>query len=731
MVSPAEKRLAAAKAAIASACLDALPPAALGKVVLRDDQRLIAARAQRLLERHGGCLIAEDVGRGKTFVALALARQWRHPLVIIPAALRSTWERAASSAEVECVIHTHDALSRRSLPASEFDGLIVDESHHFRTTTTRRYAALAELAVRAPVVLLSATPLQNRSRDLAAQLALFIGSSAHTLGAAQLARFVVRGEAAQVAGMPDVLAPEWRGAGGSDQDVLDALLALPAPPRPEDGGDAGALRQLLLVRAWASSRAALRGVLRTRTRVVTAIEQALDEGRLPTRRELRAWHAVGSDVQLGFASLLAPACTARDSSALRAQVENERSALASVAAALKASEDPDTSRAHELRMLRTEFPGERILVFSEYATTVQAFFRLLRADAGVGMLTASEARIASGKVPRHELLARFAPHAQESRVFPPHQGVTLLLATDLLSEGVNLQDASIVVHLDLPWNPARLAQRVGRVRRPGREVSRVRTFFIAPPVPSRSLLDLETRLRRKLDLTRTTIGPGFALLPGPHDTTSTHLGGATQLGAIAETLSRWRAAGNGESRADIVTAGVKSDSRGWLAALADGRIVACIAGAINDDPQHVLNAVRHCLGRAHAPREIGLAGSEANAWLERDQLAEASGLAHEVSPFTRSLSRALTCAVATSRRHDRATVVNHATRLRTIIASPIPVGLEARLLEFTQGNTPIRAGALAAMLALSETSHAARHLLPQQARDNRIVALIELQVEEP
>ena len=40
----------------------------------------------------------------------------------------------------------------------------------------------------------------------------------------------------------------------------------------------------------------------------------------------------------------------------------------------------------------------------------------------------------------------------------------VLIATDLLSEGLNLQDAARVVHYDLPWSPARLAQRVGRMR---------------------------------------------------------------------------------------------------------------------------------------------------------------------------------------------------------------------------------------------------------------------------
>ena len=187
-------RLSAARAAIAAACLDALPSATLGEITLRHDQRRIVARAARALDRDGGCLIADDVGRGKTYVALALSRRWRQPLVVVPAALRSLWSGAARRASVACVIATHESLSRGRVPVTPFDGIIVDESHHYRNPEIRRYAALASLAARAPLVLLSATPLQNRSRDLAAQVALFAGERAFSLREMSLARFVIRSD---------------------------------------------------------------------------------------------------------------------------------------------------------------------------------------------------------------------------------------------------------------------------------------------------------------------------------------------------------------------------------------------------------------------------------------------------------------------------------------------------------------------------------------------------------
>ena len=91
-------------------------------------------------------------------------------------------------AEVHCELVTHEALSRGSVPSLDPDGVIVDESHRFRSEETRRHEGLARIAARARVLLLSATPLQNGTHDLAAQLALFLGSAAYHASEAELAR---------------------------------------------------------------------------------------------------------------------------------------------------------------------------------------------------------------------------------------------------------------------------------------------------------------------------------------------------------------------------------------------------------------------------------------------------------------------------------------------------------------------------------------------------------------
>src|SRR5258705_7590041 len=371
-------------------------------------------------------------------------------------------------AGVSCAFEAHEALSRGRVPSGCFDGIIVDESHRFRSTSARRHAVLAALSAHARLLLLSATPLQNGGRDLAAQVALFHGTRAFRLDARALATFVVRGAMGAVPGLPTVTPPTWIRPVADDGAVLDAIVALPSPARPADGGDAGVLRTIGLVRAWASSRAALVAMLRRRRRVAAAIEQCAAAGLVPTKRELRAWQGVDADIQLGFAPLLANGHAEPTLSALLLRsVSTEHEALDRLSAAMAISDDPDLARACALREIRAAHPGECVLAFTELASTARTYYSLLRDDAGIGLLTADSARIASGRLPRDALLARFAPRARGVEAPPRRERVTMLIATDLLSEGVNLQDASVVVHLDLPWNPARLAQRVGRVRRPG------------------------------------------------------------------------------------------------------------------------------------------------------------------------------------------------------------------------------------------------------------------------
>ena len=182
--SGAEAALQTAKHEIAKALLTPGPPvsASLGSVALRDHQRLGAEHLLQMLGQDGGALLADHVGVGKTYTALGVARHYANPMVIAPAALRDLWRRAAEAAAVPIVVVSLEGLSRRDPSTiAPADLVVVDEAHHLRSTNTRRYVAAARLCRDAHVLLLSATPVHNRRRDVGAQLALFLGSRALSL----------------------------------------------------------------------------------------------------------------------------------------------------------------------------------------------------------------------------------------------------------------------------------------------------------------------------------------------------------------------------------------------------------------------------------------------------------------------------------------------------------------------------------------------------------------------
>ena len=112
---------------------------------------------------------------------------------------------------------------------------------------------------------------------------------------------------------------------------------------------------------------------------------------------------------------------------------------------------------------------------------------------------------------RARVLGGFAPRTAGAK--HDEDRYDLLFATDVLSEGVNLQQAGRIVNYDLPWNPMRVVQRHGRIDRIGSSHRRIVLDCFFPASGLEDLLDLEQRLRRKLALADAAVGTGD-VLPG-------------------------------------------------------------------------------------------------------------------------------------------------------------------------------------------------------------------------
>ena len=173
------------------------------------------------------------------------------------------------------------------------------------------------------------------------------------------------------------------------------------------------------------------------------------------------------------------------------------------------------ARAHEEALdAEDESQKRKVLVFSAYQDTIdwiEAY--LTSALAQDTRLAGYHGRMASvsgedirGGIRRDAALYGFAPISTGAPPGSTEDRFDLLLCTDVLAEGMNLQQCRNVVNYDLPWNPMRLVQRHGRVDRINSPHPKVflRTFF--PDAELDALLNLEGRVRRKLAQAAASVG---------------------------------------------------------------------------------------------------------------------------------------------------------------------------------------------------------------------------------
>lgn len=101
---------------------------------------------------------------------------------------------------------------------------------------------------------------------------------------------------------------------------------------------------------------------------------------------------------------------------------------------------------------------------------------------------------------------RFSPESNEKLDKYGHQQSRVMLATDVLSEGQNLQDCAIVVNYDLPWAIIRLIQRVGRVDRIGQRADTILCYSFMPADGVERIINLRGRVRQRLKQNAEVVG---------------------------------------------------------------------------------------------------------------------------------------------------------------------------------------------------------------------------------
>lgn len=179
-----------------------------------------------------------------------------------------------------------------------------------------------------------------------------------------------------------------------------------------------------------------------------------------------------------------------------------------------------SAKVNDLETILKGQPHEKVLVFSQYVPTIESVFeQTTGCDAGETQVGAVEtvtgertvAYVHGSGAFDSKIVERFAPDAQNADVAAEDE-IDILLTSDILSEGHNIEDARVLVNFDLRWNPMHLEQRIGRVDRITSPYDEVYIYNFVPTTELEDRLGLLNTLKSKLSEISDTFGQTAPIL---------------------------------------------------------------------------------------------------------------------------------------------------------------------------------------------------------------------------
>ncbi len=494
-------------------------------------------------------LLADDPGAGKTIMAGLLLRELvqrgevRRVLVLCPKALTDQWHRElwerfrerfvpltgdviASTygqnawLENDRVVASMDlAIQDHILPALEqtrWDLVIVDEAHRMsayrygvvgKLDKRRRYQLGEKLADRTRhLLLLTATPHRGDDENFRLLLALLdpqvFASQAglrRALAGPNSPYFLRRMKEAMrhFDGRPlflprhvSTLQYELQPHEQALYEAVTAYVAEGLARAESQKNRTVGLALTILQRRLASSLYAItRSLERRRDRLTDELKLAGRAGRLPATPALSlSEEDEGEDLSEEQEDALSMASTARSASELAAEIAQLDRLVAMAQAAIACG--PEQKLREFLRVVEDQTVqrrNEKILVFTEHRDTLTYLVQQLRARGySVGCI--------HGGMPLAERIAAEREFRRDNQ---------FLVATDAAGEGINLQFCRVMINWDLPWNPNRLEQRMGRIHRYGQEYEVEIVNLVAATTREGAVL---IRLMEKLERMRAALG---------------------------------------------------------------------------------------------------------------------------------------------------------------------------------------------------------------------------------
>lgn len=616
--------------------------------MLYDFQRDAVLAIINKLEKFNGCILADSVGLGKTFTALAVIKYYENRnksvLVLCPKKLAANWNTykdnyvnnpiAADRLNYDVLFHTDlsrthgesNGLDLDRLNWGNYDLVVIDESHNFRNgigthsnTTENRYKRLMDKVIRAgvktKVLMLSATPVNNRFVDLKNQLAIAYEGNSDNLSAVLDTQKSVEEIFRLAQGSFNAwlkLKPEQRTTDALLQtldfdffELLDSVTIArsrkhiekyydtnaigrfpqrlkPISKRPEltelssaityneifeqlsllnlhiytpsdyifesriqkymelthnkgdnltQRGREQGIRRLMSVNLLKRLESSVHSFRLTLGRMKKLIDNTIDEinrfekyGRskidayqfdvdsdLDSEDINTEFFTVGKKVQIDLADM--------DYKSWRTELHADSEILGLLIMMVEdITPEHDTKLQTLFSLLSDKIehpinPGnKKVLIFSAFADTADYLYDQVSVymKKKFGLDTAVISGTVDGKTTirglhptLNNVLTCFSPVSKSKAVLMPDNPaeIDILIATDCISEGQNLQDCDYVINYDIHWNPVRIIQRFGRVDRIGSSNSYIQLVNFWPNLTLDEYINLKSRVETRMKIT--------------------------------------------------------------------------------------------------------------------------------------------------------------------------------------------------------------------------------------
>lgn len=145
-------------------------------------------------------------------------------------------------------------------------------------------------------------------------------------------------------------------------------------------------------------------------------------------------------------------------------------------------------------LLSTKHKDDKVIIFTQYSDTALYVYKQL-VRRGYDHIACATGNSQSPTA----LAERFSPVSNDKKDLPPDSELRILVATDVLSEGQNLQDSHLIVNYDLPWAIIRLIQRAGRVDRIGQKADHISCYSFFPAEGVDNIIRLRSRLNARIN----------------------------------------------------------------------------------------------------------------------------------------------------------------------------------------------------------------------------------------